>query len=181
MLVYFKANDTLGTIEVPDGTSNTNIRTMIADQLPIDAAVIEISHRPFPEPLLPAAVDAKYGEIYSKIVGLENSDLWPAKLNAAHTVLQNATGTPVYNQAYQRLALLLHPNDIIIAGNQEAAVHLLAEKIDRKSTATALLLFELDGLRRTFYQDLEKFNLDVVDDTIQQLIRGTIAKMDRVA
>lgn len=126
--------------------------------------------------LTAAHVDAKYGELYSKIVDGDNSDLWPAKWIAARSILRNDLD---FDLAFTRLRYLVTDKEILVAdGRLDVAIHTLAQKIWDKNTHTANQLFELDGHRRRFYSRLP----DLKDDPamVEDLIRSTLAALDRV-
>lgn len=118
-------------------------------------------------------VVAKYSEVYSRIVGAENSDFWPAKWVAARSVLRNDAD---YELGKTRLTLLLTDKEIAEAdGNYEEAVKALAQKIWSKNIVTTAFLFEIDGKLRRFwkrYRDLPKGA-----DT-QPLISSTLESME---
>lgn len=169
--LYFRTPEgKVGSIPIAKGTKIEDLRLDIAQVLKLKPEQLTLSETPLSEFKHPAAVDAEYGELYSKIVGTENSDLWPAKWVAARSVL---IPDREYDHAFHRLSLLLTDKERADAdGDDKKAVEALAKRIWEKNATVADLLFNLDGIRRRFHKSMEgqNFGLDALQVPIQKCI-----------
>lgn len=169
--LYFRTPEgKVGSIPITKGTKIETLRDSIAQVLKVEPDLLTLSESPLSEFKQPAAVDAEYGELYSRIVGTENSDLWPAKWVAARSIL---TPDKEYDHAFTRLSYLLTDVEIANAdGDKTKAVTHLAKRIWEKNADVADLLFNLDGIRRRFHKSIEgrNFGLDALQVPIQKCI-----------
>lgn len=120
---------------------------------------------------------------YNSLVGSENPELWPIKLDAAKTVLAAAPVTEdgVTNSKDENaraiLAVLLTTQELAAAKNdKDKAVRTLAQKIIDRSTATNIKLMQLDGMKRRF----DKAWAIAPIKTQQALIKAATAEINAI-
>lgn len=131
--------------------------------------------------LSPEQVIKAYDTAYKAIVGAENPELWPIKLDAAKIVVAAAPVTEdgITNAkdeaARSVLAALLTVQELAAAKNdRDTAVYTLARKILDRSTSTNIKLMQLDGMKRRFDKALKVAPVK----TVQKLIKDATAEMN---